>query len=123
MRAARASRRLREMVYDDTRWVSRLKSMGCWDEAEAKRRFDDAMRRRREAAKRAGAAQEKTLFDAVVEEDRRQRAAVTASSVADGFETMTVAPAAKDVPEESGEILDVFKHVRSIRGFARQEYG
>ncbi|MBE3045364.1 F-box-like domain-containing protein, partial [Candidatus Bathyarchaeota archaeon] len=131
MRAARASRRFREMVYDDTRWVTRLKSMGCWDEAEAKRRFEDAMRRRREAAEKAkaaqGAAQGKatstTLFDAVTEEDRRQRAAsTTANTVADGFETMSLT-AAKDPSQDSGAILDVFKNVRSIRGFARQEYG
>ncbi|KAF4962810.1 hypothetical protein FZEAL_10973, partial [Fusarium zealandicum] len=56
LRFARASHRMREMVYDDTRWVSRLKSMGCWDELEARRRFEEAVRRRREAAERASAA-------------------------------------------------------------------
>lgn len=40
---------MREMVYDDTRWVARLKSMGLWNEAEARRRFEDAIRRRKEA--------------------------------------------------------------------------
>ncbi|KAK2073742.1 hypothetical protein P8C59_007994 [Phyllachora maydis] len=50
LRFARTSHRMREMVYDDTRWVTRLKSMGCWDEAEARRRFDEAMQRRRRAA-------------------------------------------------------------------------
>ena len=52
LRFARASRRMREMVYDDTRWVTRLKSMGCWNEAEARRRFDEAMKRRQEGAQR-----------------------------------------------------------------------
>lgn len=130
MRAARVSWRFREMVYDDTRWVSRLKSMGCWNEAEAKQRFEESMRRRREAAERAKAAQgatkgkpkNTTLFDAVAEEDRRQRAAAAVNSVADGFETMSLT-AAKDPSEDSGAILNVFKNVRSIRGFARQEYG
>lgn len=37
------------MVYDDTRWVARLQSMGLWNEAEARRRFEDALRRRKEA--------------------------------------------------------------------------
>ncbi|PSR79186.1 secretion pathway protein Sls2/Rcy1 [Coniella lustricola] len=50
MRFARTSSRMREMVYDDTRWVARLKSLGVWNEAEARKRFDDAMRRRKEAA-------------------------------------------------------------------------
>ncbi|SPO00703.1 related to Sls2 protein [Cephalotrichum gorgonifer] len=130
MRAARASSRLREMVYDDTRWVSRLKSMGCWDEADARRRFEDALRRRREAAERANAARgavpgkpaDNTLFDAVVEEDRRQKAAAAMSALADGFETTTLSPA-KDTLQDSGAILDVFKNVKSVRGFARQEYG
>ncbi|GAB1314970.1 F-box protein: endocytic membrane traffic, recycling ReCYcling 1 [Madurella fahalii] len=47
MRFARTSRRMREMVYDDTRWVARLRSMGCWDEVEARRRFEEAMALRR----------------------------------------------------------------------------
>ncbi|KAL8718658.1 MAG: hypothetical protein Q9225_004234 [Loekoesia sp. 1 TL-2023] len=43
---ARVSRRMKEMVYDDVRWVQRLRSMGCWNEAEARRRTEAAWRRR-----------------------------------------------------------------------------
>ncbi|KIW01662.1 uncharacterized protein PV09_06846 [Verruconis gallopava] len=43
---ARTSRRMKEMVYDDTRWVQRLSSMGCWNEAEARQRAEEAMRQR-----------------------------------------------------------------------------
>ncbi|KAH8733301.1 exocyst complex component Sec10-like protein [Ilyonectria robusta] len=133
LRCARASHRLREMVYDDTRWVSRLKSMGCWDELEARRRFEDAVRRRREAAERAkkAASQAKgpeataqtptttTLFDASVEEAKRNQ---PIAEVRDGFETMALgAPA--NPSEDPAAYLDVFKKVRSIRGGARQEYG
>ncbi|AEO56865.1 hypothetical protein MYCTH_2302278, partial [Thermothelomyces thermophilus ATCC 42464] len=51
LRFARTSRRMREMVYDDTRWVARLRSMGCWNEAEARRRFEEVLlARRRKAA-------------------------------------------------------------------------
>ncbi|KAL3957879.1 hypothetical protein ACCO45_008457 [Purpureocillium lilacinum] len=111
IRMARTSRRLQEMVYDDTRWVSRLKSMGCWDEREARRRFEEAVRRRREAAERAAGQQpdgataahkpgETTLFDASVEEQKRRHD-----------------------PEDADSYLDVFKSVKSIRGGARQEYG
>ncbi|PKS10740.1 hypothetical protein jhhlp_002497 [Lomentospora prolificans] len=128
MRAARASRRLREMVYDDTRWVSRLKSMDCWDEAAAKRHFDEVMRKRREAAQRASGpagAQEApantTIFDAVAEADKRQRSPVVAG-VTDGFETMSLAPP-KAVDHDSSAILDVLQNSKSIRGYARQEYG
>ncbi|KAL1836991.1 hypothetical protein VTJ49DRAFT_4411 [Mycothermus thermophilus] len=101
IRFARTSRRMREMVYDDSRWVARLKSMGCWDEAEARRRFEEAMRRRRtlQAASAAagagpgagpgvggvgsggagaaggagGGKRESLLFDAGLEEERRRK--------------------------------------------------
>ncbi|EFX01117.1 secretion pathway protein sls2 [Grosmannia clavigera kw1407] len=57
MRFARVSHLFREMVYDDTRWVSRLQSMGCWNEVEARRRFEEALvRRRRDTATAAAAA-------------------------------------------------------------------
>ncbi|KPM41615.1 F-box protein pof6 [Neonectria ditissima] len=132
LRCARASQRLREMVYDDTRWVSRLKSMGCWDELEARRRWEEAVRRRREAADRAkkAAAQAKaapeakqptttTLFDASAEEAKR---AQSVAEVRDGFETMALgAPA--NAAEDPSAYLDVYKKARSIRGGARQEYG
>ncbi|GJN86087.1 F-box protein: endocytic membrane traffic, recycling ReCYcling 1 [Purpureocillium lilacinum] len=131
IRMARTSRRLQEMVYDDTRWVSRLKSMGCWDEREARRRFEEAVRRRREAAERAAGQQpdgataahkpgETTLFDASVEEQKRRLAA---SDLRDGFQTMSLGGARKDDPEDADSYLDVFKSVKSIRGGARQEYG
>lgn len=38
MRFARTSSRMREMVYDDTKWVTRLKSMGVWSDLEAKKK-------------------------------------------------------------------------------------
>lgn len=38
LRFARVSRRMQEMVYEDARWVARLKKMGVWDEGEARRR-------------------------------------------------------------------------------------
>ncbi|KAH7318739.1 exocyst complex component Sec10-like protein [Stachybotrys elegans] len=136
MRFARTSRRMREMVYDDTRWVSRLRAMGCWDEREARQRFDDYVRRRREAAERANAAAAAgktngsgpapaaaaatTLFDASVEEKRLQR---PVADMRDGFETMAIGAPAKDATQDPSAYLDVFKKVKSIRGGARQEFG
>ncbi|KAL9609125.1 MAG: hypothetical protein Q9167_006086 [Letrouitia subvulpina] len=46
IRFARVSKRMKEMVYDDTRWVQRLQLMGCWNEAEARRRAEAAWRKR-----------------------------------------------------------------------------
>lgn len=126
------------MVYDDTRWVSRLKSMGCWDELEARKRFEDSVHRRRESAKKAAeaarppssgvlqangsiAGQPATmLFDAAAEEQAEKRAA---SDARDGFETMSVATPAVDPTHNPSAYLDVFKNAKSIRGGARQEYG
>ncbi|KAK8924546.1 hypothetical protein H634G_06911 [Metarhizium anisopliae BRIP 53293] len=137
LRVARTSRKLQEMVYEDTRWVSRLKSMNCWDEREARRRFEESLRKRRDAAKRAsqaaaaqaggaagGQLQATTLFDASVEEQKRRRAV---SELRDGFETLNVAggggASANDAPQDSDAYLEVFKNAKSIRGAARQEYG
>ncbi|EWY99541.1 F-box protein: endocytic membrane traffic, recycling ReCYcling 1 [Fusarium oxysporum] len=128
LRFARASHRMRDMVYDDTRWVSRLKSMDCWDEVEARRRFEEAVRRRRESAN-AAAKQAKglasptqstgtTLFDASLEEAKNRAVA----DIRDGFETMAVG-ASTNPAEDPAAYLDVFKNARSIRGGARHEYG
>ncbi len=38
IRFARVSRRMQEMVYEEARWIGRLRKMGVWDEAEARRR-------------------------------------------------------------------------------------
>jgi recyclin-1 len=145
LRFARASRRLREMVYDDTRWVARLKAMGCWDETEARKRFEDALRRRRETVSAAAAAPgtagagrgahqprpsngttTTTLFDAAEEEAKRHKV----EEVTAGFETVTITtqppspPRAKKDPFHDPEaLLAVIRNVRSIRGHARQEYG
>ncbi|KAI4122523.1 MAG: hypothetical protein LQ338_005769, partial [Usnochroma carphineum] len=62
IRFARVSKRVKEMVYDDTRWVQRLRLMACWDEAEARKRAEAAWRNRagsqglayEEQAERAG---------------------------------------------------------------------
>ncbi|KAM0265488.1 hypothetical protein ACHAPA_007796 [Fusarium lateritium] len=134
LRFARTSHRMRDMVYDDTRWVSRLKSMGCWDELEARRRFEEAVRRRRESANAAtkqakgiaGPAQPAaattttttTLFDASLEEAKNRAVA----DIRDGFETMAVG-ASSNPAEDPAAYLDVFKRVWSIRGGARHEYG
>lgn len=136
MRFAQTSRRMREMVYDDTRWVPRLKSMGLWNEAEARQRFDDAMKRRRQTLNGVPGASpttaqpiDTTIFDAQEEEDRRRKAADDAAKApaptVDGFETLTLNAAAQpNSPyDDPDALLDILKSVKSIRGRARQEYG
>jgi len=99
MHFAQTSRRMQEMVYDDTRWVHKLRVLGCWKEAEARQRFEESLRRKQEAQKAreadearrtgvgvsapggvnslaAGGRERKasiTLFDAGWEEQKQQR--------------------------------------------------
>ncbi|KAK3296970.1 exocyst complex component Sec10-like protein [Chaetomium fimeti] len=146
LRFARASRRMREMVYDDSRWVARLRALGCWDEAAARRRFEEVMLARRRAASGAapvgggsggagaGAGAGSLLFDAGLEEERRQKEAEQERAqqlkeVADGFETMKVGGTTathaphQDPSTDPEALLQVIKNAKSVRGLARQEYG
>ena len=155
LRFARVSKRMREMVYDDTRWVRRLQLMGCWDEIEARKRADAARRKRsetlqslqREDAKREGigvngstittngfgspSKSKVTIFDATTEEQshRPARGNWRGNAIADlndGFEAIDLSHQEKPKQQETQDassILQIFQHVRSLRGLARQEYG
>lgn len=104
--------------------------MNCWDEREARRRFEDMLKKRREqqataasvATKGSSAAPvvENTLFDATVEEQRYKR---PISEMKDGFETMSIGTHTADYSTDPTMYLEIFKKARSIRGGARQEYG
>ncbi|RDW64812.1 hypothetical protein BP6252_10463 [Coleophoma cylindrospora] len=148
MNFARTSKRMQEMVYEDSRWVQRLKLMGVWNEAEARKRFEDAVKVKREMAKVRIEGEEgrrtgigvngsggirktsTTLFDAGIEEERQRRSHEVRASV-DGFETLTLsAPSPPTQPPsprapmlEPEALLNIFSGVKSIRGSARQEYG
>ncbi|RPA93990.1 hypothetical protein L873DRAFT_1846881 [Choiromyces venosus 120613-1] len=167
-RFARVSKQLQEMVYDDSRWVHKLKLMGVWNETEARRRFEDAMRRRRamQAAKAAeekkalqngvktlnagmaggpsapGVSRSSTLFDAGEEENRAQvqreasmrraeldaKRRTVAGTITDGIDLMHLAPLTPvDIPRPSmadpDSLLKVLPSVKSIRGFAKHEFG
>ncbi|KAF1996145.1 secretion pathway protein Sls2/Rcy1 [Amniculicola lignicola CBS 123094] len=120
IRFAQTSKRMQEMVYDDTRWIQRLKSMGCWNDVEARQRFEEAMRRKIEA-QRAREAEEArrtgiglngsinglagggeterktsvTLFDASLEEEMQRKSVdrkgrPRATTLDKGFDDMTL---------------------------------
>lgn len=44
---------MRDMVYDDSRWVAKLKAMGAWNEEDARRAAEEELERQREAMHRA----------------------------------------------------------------------
>ncbi|USP79922.1 F-box protein pof6 [Curvularia clavata] len=125
---ARTSRRMREMVYDDTRWQQRLRSMGCWNEAEAKQRFEEAMRKKLQAQRADEAhvasvghngstatasgmpsgdghvgSTSMTLFDATVEEDLLRKSQdhqrrPRSTTLDKGFNDMTLSAAGTLAP-------------------------
>lgn len=161
MRFARVSRRLQEMVYDDTRWVQKLKAIGVWNEFEARKRFEDAMQRKREALAKQTAGKDgavaaapqpsrpgsMTIFDAGeeerrqkqlqeeaerrrVESEKRRMTVASPDGVAVGLDLMTLnSPTIVDKPRrppslrDPSSLLNVLSSVKSIRGYARQEYG
>ncbi|KAI9701405.1 MAG: F-box protein: endocytic membrane traffic, recycling ReCYcling 1 [Bogoriella megaspora] len=149
---ALTSRRMRDMVYDDSRWISKLSAMGCWNEAEARQRADEGRRKRLEAQRMQSSegahkvngtvgggyntnyrAMNETLFDAGIEESRDSYNTVVGSPrspkrLQDGFSAINLSPTGptNDLHAPQGdpnEVLNVIRRCRSLRGYARQEYG
>ena len=151
LRFARVSKRMQEMVYDDTRWVQRLQLMGCWNESEARRRAEQARRKRsetlqslqKEEAKRVGIGVRGsshgaeiripptiTIFDASKVKDHEQTGRsppeTTVEDLGDGFDTIDISNQDSPGPNKSQDLaskLTIFKSIHSLRGHARQEYG
>lgn len=132
IRVARVSRKMHEMIYDDARWVQRLKRMGVWNDLEA----------RRTGGGRASISrpQKKPTIDrSVVNGKGRPEINLngqpvspkkpTVPSVArtfDGFDTISFSeptPASQNGLLGQEEALYILKNVKSVRGYARQEYG
>ena len=144
---ARVSRRVCEMVCEDSRWVRRLRATGCWDEGEARRgaggkrgsrqRVEDVGDRRgtkmdSNVVNGKGRPEAEVLFDAspkevVYRNGIRSGGGVKRRGDVDGFEGVRFAAAAITdtgaAVRDPQEALQAVKRVRSIRGQARQEYG
>ncbi|KAK4696610.1 recyclin-1, partial [Lecanoromycetidae sp. Uapishka_2] len=158
LRFARVSKRMKEMVYDDTRWVQRLQLMGCWNENEARKRAEAARRKRsetlqslqQEEMKRIGigvneiahginginGAEQQgrssvTLFNAADETGKPKATSGGAPKSAvleldDGFDAIDLTHEERPISyqaQDNTSRLKIFAQVRSLRGFARQEYG
>lgn len=123
IRAARSCKLFHEMVYDDTRWVGRLKRIGCWDESDARRHIEEAYGTIADVdtvERQEVASQEAGKVPAIrIEKD--------VSAISDGFDKidMSNTATATNLLEDAADdpVLDVLKQARSIRGEARQEYG
>ena len=145
MRIARASKRMQEMVYDDTRWVSRLRDMGVWNELEARERTEAAMKRKIEGHAKKDSRGQAGPNGASVLARRRSSAARVDHLIDPGFEQQSVMSPAKETADKVNALtldvksgtgrdnqllsvalqstLHVLERVRSLRGAARQEYG
>ncbi|KAF4555283.1 Exocyst complex component Sec10-like protein 2 [Elsinoe fawcettii] len=152
IRCAQVSRKLKEMVYDDSRWIQKLQTIGVWNEDEARQRYDEAMRRKMEAQRfrsagpspRIGANQNGnmngimdggtdrtpsvTLFDMDMEQQTsRQRANShrQRTSLVDGFDDLTISAnsAAGQMQGPTANAATIIQTAKSIRGQARQQYG
>ncbi len=140
------------MVYDDTRWVQKLKLMGCWNEDEARKRAEISRRKRSETLQRlqrdevervavgvngvvhaANRDEESgrssiTIFDSTLE-GRGQNGILPKAVVVgldDGFDAIDLTHQERPASYKAQDMtlrLNVFRKVRSLRGFARQEYG
>ena len=119
---AQTGHRMREMVYDDTRWVKRLQSMGIWDEEEARRGA------RMGAARTADFSARKTstvnlAAGPVASTKKCEQGAIRMGLSA---VSMSALPGVNDPDATTGVAADALRAIsrsRSARGFARQEYG
>lgn len=114
------------MAYDDTRWVHRLKRIGCWDESAARQ---NAERIYGTAAKLQAAEDEDDFQDAKIQTPNIAIEAPdsTVKTISDGFDKIELGKAAAELEplenESSDPDLLALKQAKSIRGEARQEYG
>jgi recyclin-1 len=150
LRFARTSHAMRDMVYDDARWVAKLKVMCAWNEEDARRGAEEEIVRRRLLQQRAAEEavlgrsvinghRTTTLFDATLEAKNVSAQLVMPvktggdlldfdSSEAFG-DFQSVEPPSpqislpKDKAVDSATALNILSSVVSRRGQARQEFG
>jgi len=139
IRCACVSKQLREMVYDDTRWVHRLRLMDCWSESEARVNAEEARRRRVDCTSMkpsnvlGARMQAPTIFlngpspmsGLSIHNDADESSA--GSEQQDGFDQAPLpsdllGQSAIQAPATYAELV-VLKDAQSVRGAARQEYG
>ncbi|KAI9663459.1 MAG: F-box protein: endocytic membrane traffic, recycling ReCYcling 1 [Alyxoria varia] len=145
-RFARTSKKMQEMVYDDARWVTKLRAMGCWNEAEARQRIEIAKHKRAESLKTAQtaedakrraaghkikASQEKAthvLLDTQESSSKHLNSPNgQLNQLSNGFDAVSLSSGGSSGNQahsiETAAVLHTIDRVRSVRGHARQEYG
>lgn len=135
MRFSRVSRRMNEMVYDDTRWQKRLRKMGCWSESEARQNMEilrdgaGPVGKRRQSSIDNKMVNGKGRPEIMVNGQRRKPSLVGSPQKIrpdDGFDTINIGAVKatqQPVVSQKDSALAVLASVQSIRGRARQQYG
>ncbi|KAL9060334.1 MAG: hypothetical protein Q9162_000738 [Coniocarpon cinnabarinum] len=104
IRVAQTSKRMQEMVYDDSRWVSKLHAMGAWNEAEARQRAESVFHRKVEGRLSKHAAGLKNGaghagVNGVEGQTARRRTAESGNLIDPGFEEqVTSKPVSSHLP-------------------------
>lgn len=115
------------MAYDDTRWVQKMKRMGCWNELEARKRVEDVygtIADLKSVEKQELVEQSKGTPAAVG--GAQSTTASTLESLSDGFDQINLSTADttdSQIGPENDLALNALEQVKSVRGEARQEYG
>lgn len=121
---AMVSRRMLDMVYDNDRWVKKLKRMGVWDEAQARQDETQQVRRRStvDHALVNGKGRPETMLNGCVIQPTRSG---RPDQGTDNFETVPIEAMTTDQANASSfrDSLNLLTYVRSSRKQARQEYG
>ncbi|EEH16478.2 hypothetical protein PABG_06565 [Paracoccidioides brasiliensis Pb03] len=128
IRVARASKLLREMVYEDSRWVQRLKQIGCWNDLEARKQAEQSNpylhNHMSVPAIHLQAPQSGESLAADKNGDRTISGKSDPSNFLKDVEFSTgMGINNKSLRPDALAALSVFSRVRSIRGKAREEYG
>ncbi len=136
------------MVYDDTRWVQRLRRMDCWNELEARKRVESSRADAYNATAATGRRKSTNPSIAIngldrpppspklvdtsqqtvngTPKGRRRTLSKNASVPSDGFHPAFVTSPPGSKPATGGKedsSFSVLQQVRSIRGQGRQEFG
>ncbi|KAJ5390912.1 uncharacterized protein N7496_001980 [Penicillium cataractarum] len=127
IRAAQSSKLLHEMAYDDTRWVQRLKRIGCWDEADARKHIEATYGTIANPNIEDGEDIPAGTSGAVPVIAIEKAPSSDVKELSDGFDKIELVNT--NIPPESSTTVEddpdlvILKTAKSIRGEARQEYG
>jgi recyclin-1 len=129
VRAARSSKLMCEMAYDDTRWVRLLKRMGCWNELDARKHVEEihgTIANPRTVEQHELREQSEHRPPPTISVRPADRTSANPKSLSDGFDQINLSTTATAEQPDSSDpdaAVVALKQARSVRGEAREEYG